>query len=257
MNPFVPGIVDARRQSGTPAGATGWVWDSRFLPTGIELSEDDTRITNVSGGTDNLHTVPTALVFDEGVGTIPNQFFYYEIHFTQAYSGPDNFYNGYIGWGDKDDFANYNLAHWQSTLPHRITQGSWGLGWRGNGELRQFTLIDTFTELQYGDRNVPPIVARIIHNPSLHRVWLAGRTGQFINGSDGTSYIGSPINSGGTYDPPTAQQVPIDGWIGANVRNPGDTMKLVVREADFASSLPSNCVALENFAGYAPPATPF
>lgn len=244
------GIFDARRtELAQPPGTEfDWELDPTLVPAGCSLTENNTRLTNVSGGDDFRYTVPTIRLLTDG-GTIPpiSDFIYYEVHLIQNYTGPFRSYNGYVGWGSEYDVVD-RRANFAVELPQLVSTGSWGLGWRGNGDLWGYIRIGEFPELTYGDRD-PPKIARIIQRPNSQRHWFA-TDGDFVD-IDGNSTGSDPITNIQA-DNYTAYQVPTRGWIGLNARDQGDSMKLVSKESEFLYPVPTNCVPLATIRGYFP-----
>lgn len=247
------GIFDARRTGAGGGGGGSYDWSFRtdLLPAGLELSEGNTRVTNVSGGNDLFHTVVTNGGFhDSTEANAPNVYAYYEVQFTPAYSGAENVYDGYIGWGSRVDYPHTQVERDQA--PMQITT-FYGVGWRGNGTLRTSNGLYNNTvhgsNLQFGDRSPTPMTARIIQNPATDEWWLAGRGGLFIDGT-GAQVVGSPITQSAT---PTFSRILNNHFIGLVCRNQGDTMRLVSVESEMDFPVPSGCTALENVTIFAPP----
>lgn len=236
---IVPGIVDSRRQAAAPPATALWKWRTDVSPAGIVFSEGDTRITNVSAGNALVHSCPVDGRLNNTFGTEQDFWIYFELHFTPSYSGATRYYTGQIGFYARLQ-GSTSPSYWAG-FPSNINS-FWSLNWYGlTGRVRFGTTTRiTNNGLRFGDKSVPPIVARILIHPKNGQFYFAGESGDFKN-ADGSSAGFNPLNSE-TNTP--LQRSNNNSFFSVMPRDEGDSYKIVSGGGELAYAIPDQSVAL-------------
>lgn len=180
------------------------------------ISNSGKTLTNVSGGDDYRHWVPT-------IQTIPelNQIFYWEVQCLD--SGPTT-YNGYLGVASKSQHDSPTLG--PLTVNSPISLGS--IGYRGNGTIWG---IDTTQQASgfptYGINDT----IMFAFNPITKQFWL-GKNGVWHR---------NPETEAASYVANTSNQIWYPYVQGRNTAS-GGTIKTV--PADFLYPVPASAIAL-------------